>query len=119
MDQFLRVGARKCQLGFFHTALYKDGPYKIGTKITREDIQSGGTDLTPVMASILKRKPDLSIILTDGCYGDVPVEQWMRPGEKFPQTLFIISKDGTEDHPLKRFGQTIKIPSNAQSAKRR
>lgn len=113
VDQFLRVGSRKCDLGFFHTALYKDDKYKLGTKITREDIQSGGTDLTPVMEKILKTKPDLSVILTDGCYADVPVEQWMRPGEKWPTTLFIISKDGDANHPLKRLGETVKIPDSA------
>jgi predicted metal-dependent peptidase len=113
VDQFLRVGSRKCDLGFFHTALYKDDKYKMGTKIAREDIQSGGTDLTPVMQRILEQKPDLSVILTDGCYGDVNCEQWMKPGEKFPQVLFIISKDGTTEHPLKRFGETIKIPDTA------
>ena len=118
VDQFLRVGARKCKLGFFHTALYKNEDYKLGTRIKREDIQSGGTDLTPVMAEILKRKPDLSVVITDGCYGDVPVESWMKPGEKFPTTLFIISKSGTADHPLKRLGSTVQIPDGAASKKR-
>lgn len=114
VDQFLRVGSRKCNLGFFHTALYKFDKYKMGSQLKREDIQSGGTDLTPVMANILKNKADLSIVLTDGYYGDVPVESWMKPGEKFPQTLFIISKDGTVDHPLKRLGlETVKIPDSA------
>jgi len=120
VDQFLRVGARKCQLGFFHTALYKSDEYKIGTKLKREDIQSGGTDLTPVMKEILLRKPDLAIILTDGCYGDVDVESWLKPGEKFPITLFIISKGGDENHPLKRLGaQTVKIPDSASGGKKR
>lgn len=113
VDQFLRVGSRKCDLGFFHTELYKDDKYKMGTKVAREDIQSGGTDLTPVMKRILEQKPDLSVILTDGCYGDVRCEEWMKPGEKFPQVLFVISKDGTTDHPLKRFGETVKIPDSA------
>lgn len=119
VDQFLRVGARKCKLGFFHTALYKNDDYRIGTKLSRGDIQSGGTDLTPVMQEILKRKPDLSIILTDGCYSDVPVEQWMTPGEKFPTTLFIISKGGTKDHPLRRLGDTVQIPDTATSKGRK
>lgn len=113
VDQFLRVGARKCKLGFFHTALYKNDDYKLGQRIKREDIQSGGTDLTPVMQDILKKKPDLSIVVTDGCYGDVPVESWMRPGEKWPTTLFIISQGGTTEHPLKRLGETVKIPDHA------
>ena len=118
VDQFLRVGSRKCRLGFFHTALYKDNEYKLGQRVNRADIQSGGTDLTPVMQDILKKKPDLSIVVTDGCYGDVPVESWMRPGEKFPTTLFIISQGGTTDHPLKRLGETVKIPDHATKGKK-
>jgi len=117
VDQFLRVGTRKCQLGFFHTALYKNDQYKVGGRLKREDIQSGGTDLTPVMAEILKRRPDLSIVLTDGCYSDVEVEKWMKPGEKWPTTLFIISKDGDANHPLKRLGETVKIPDTATNTK--
>lgn len=113
VDQFLRVGSRKCNLGFFHTALYKFDKYKLGSKVKREDIESGGTDLTPVMQSIMKNKADLAIVVTDGCYGNVPVEEWMRPGEKFPQVIFVISKDGTADHPLKRLGETVKIPDSA------
>lgn len=114
VDQFLRVGSRKCNLGFFHTQLYKFDKYKMGNKVKREDIESGGTDLTPVMKQILQNKADMAIIVTDGCYGDVPCEQWMKPGEKFPQTLFVISKDGTAEHPLRRFGsETVKIPDSA------
>jgi predicted metal-dependent peptidase len=119
VDQFLRVGARKCSLGFFHTGLYKQDDYRIGTKIKREDIESGGTDLDPVMKDILERKPDLSIILTDGCYSDVEVEKWLKPGEKFPQVLFIISQGGDEKHPLVRFGETVKIPDTATFKGRR
>jgi hypothetical protein len=66
------------------------------------------------MEDIFRRKPDLSVILTDGCYDNVEVESWMKPGQKFPEVLFIISPDGTEDHPLKRIGQTVKIPSSAK-----
>lgn len=113
VDQFLRVGARKCQLGMFHTELYYNEKYKLGKRMLREDFQSGGTDLTGVMEEVLRRKPDLTIVLTDGCYSDVPVETWMKPGEVFPQMLWIISKGGTVDHPLKRFGETIKIPETS------
>lgn len=119
VDAFLRVGSRKCKLGFFHTSFYKNDDYKMGQRVKRSDIQSGGTDLTEVMQEILKRKPDLSIILTDGCYSDVPVESWLRPGEKFPQCLWIISKGGMADHPLKRFGETVKIPESANMGKKK
>jgi predicted metal-dependent peptidase len=118
VDQFLKVGSRKCKLGMFHTDLYYHEDYKLGQRMGREDIENGGTDLTPVMQSILKNKPDLSVILTDGYYSDVEVEQWMKPGEKFPQCLFIISKNGQEEHPLKRFGETVKIPDQSVSKKK-
>jgi predicted metal-dependent peptidase len=111
VDNFLKVGARKCRLNMFHTSNYYSEEYKLGHRIERKDIQNGGTDLTESMRDIWKRKPDLAVFCTDGCYGDVNVEEWMRPGEQFPQVVFIISKGGTEDHPLKRLGQTIKIPN--------
>lgn len=112
VDEFLRVGARKCDMSFFHTENYGHQQYKIGTKIDRSQIQQGGTELTPVMVDILKKQADLSIIITDGCYGDVNMEEKMKPGQKYPQTLFIISKDGMEKHPLARFGDTVKVPAS-------
>lgn len=117
VDQFLKVGARKCNLSFFHTANYGHCQYKMGTKIDKSQIESGGTELTPVMQDILKKRADLSIIITDGYYGDVNVESWMRPGENYPQTLFIISKGGTESHPLVRLGDTVKVPDSSTSRK--
>lgn len=118
VDQFLKVGARKCNLAFFHTDHYGRQQYKMGTKIDKSMIQSGGTDLTKTLEDIWKRRGDLSIIITDGCYGDVPVETWMRPGQQFPQVLWIISKGGTEDHPLKRLGDTVKVPDGSTSKRR-
>lgn len=110
IDEFLKVGSRKCNLGLWHTDLYHFKPYRLGDRLDRKLIQSGGTDLDATLKKIWETKPDLSIILTDGCYGNVEVEQWMRPGEHFPQVLWIISKEGSESHPLKRLGETIKIP---------
>lgn len=118
VDQFLKVGARKCNLSFFHTELYGRQQYKMGTKIKKEDIESGGTDLTATLQDIFQRRGDLSIIITDGCYGDVPVESWMKPGQQFPQVLWIISKGGTEDHPLKRIGDTVKVPDTSTSKRK-
>lgn len=118
VDQFLKVGARKCNLSFFHTASYGRQQYKMGSKIDRKQIESGGTELTPVMKDIMQRRGDLSIIITDGYYGDVPVESWMKPGEPFPQVLWIISKGGQENHPLKRIGDTVKVPDSSTSARK-
>lgn len=114
IDQFLRVGSRKCRLSLFHTEQYYSEEYKLGNRLTREVFQSGGTDLTPSLKDIWKRKPDLAVFLTDGYYSDVNVEEWMKPGDKFPQCVFIISREGQENHPLVRLGQTIKIPAGAR-----
>lgn len=114
VDQFLKVGARKCNLTLFHTAQYYSEEYKINTKLEKSKVESGGTELTETMADIWKRRPDLSIVITDGCYGNVDVEKWMKPGQKWPETLFIISEGGSEDHPLARLGMTVKVPAGAR-----
>lgn len=115
IDNFLKVGSRKCTLGLWHTQLYDVQDYRLGERMNNDSFnsrfQSGGTDPAPALRHIWETKPDLAIILTDGCYGDVDVESWLRPGEHFPQILWIISRDGAEDHPLKRLGETIKIPN--------
>jgi len=112
VDNFLKVGSRKCEISFFHTKNYGHQQYKLGYKIDRKEIQSGGTELTPVMEDILRKKADFNVIITDGCYDDVKVDEKMRPGQKFPQTLFIISKGGVADHPLQRYGETVKVPDS-------
>lgn len=117
VDQFLRVGARKCNLSFFHTALYGRQQYRAGTKIDRSQIQSGGTDLTQTLEDIFKRRPDLACIVTDGCYGNVDWQSWLRPGEKPPAILWIISKGGSKEHPMANLGTTIQVPDS--SAKKR
>ena len=113
-DNFLKAGSRKCTMNLFHTANYYSEPYKLGQRLGENGIsskvQSGGTDLEDSMKNAFDRKPDLAIVVTDGYYSNVEVEKWMKANDKFPQTLFIISKQGSEDHPLKRLGETIKIP---------
>ena len=113
IDNFLQVGHRKCKLGLWHTALYRNEPYKLGDRLDRSIIQSGGTDVGPVLKYISEAKPDLSIILTDGCFSDVDIESMLPPNTLFPQVLWIISQDGHEDHPLKRVGATLKIPKTS------
>lgn len=117
-DNFLRAGSRKCRLNLFHTSNYFSSEYKLGQRIGDNGIESmvqqGGTCLEDSMKVIFQRKPDLAVIVTDGYYGDVRVEEWMKPNDKWPQCLFIISRGGTEDHPLKRLGKTIKIPESAK-----
>lgn len=117
VDQFLKVGSRKCDISFFHTENYGHTKYKLGQKIDRSDIQSGGTELTPVMRDIVASRADLNIVITDGYYGDVAIEQEMKRGQQVPQCLWIISKAGQEEHPLKRFGDTVKVPDVSTTRK--
>jgi len=114
VDQFLRVGSRKCNMSFFHTQCYGRQQYKLGQRIDRSQIQSGGTDLTTTLEDIFKRKGDLNIIITDGCYGKVDWEKWLKPGQQPPQILWIISRQGTADHPMKDLGETVKVPDTTK-----
>lgn len=114
VDQFLKVGSRKCEINLFSDVNYHTAKYKLGDRSTQEQIKKavsmGGTHLGSSLKRILETSPDLSLIITDGCYSDVDIEASMRPGQKFPQTLWIISEGGHADHPLARIGSTIKIP---------
>ena len=117
VDNFLKAGSRKCRLNLFHTQNYYSDEYKLGTRLGGDNgvssqVQSGGTCLEESMRDIAKRRPDLAIFITDGYYGDIDAESWLPPNQKFPQCLFIISRQGTKDHPLRRFGSTIQIPSD-------
>lgn len=112
VDNFLRTGARKCRLNLFHTANYYSKEYRLKQRLERDQVQSGGTDLEHSMRDIAKRRPDLAVILTDGYYSNVEVEKLIGLNDKFPQCLFIISREGDKDHPLRRLGETILIPSN-------
>lgn len=111
IDDFLKVGSRECMINLWHTSVYYSEKYKINDRLDREVFQNGGTDIGPTLAHIAKTQPDLAIIYTDGCYSDVDYMSLVPPNTPFPQCLFIISRDGYKDHPLKRLGETIQIPS--------
>jgi predicted metal-dependent peptidase len=122
VDNFLKAGSRKCRLNLFHTDNYYSGEYKLGTRLGGDNgvsskVESGGTCLEASMRDIAKRRPDLAIFITDGYYSNVDAETWLPPNQKFPQCLFIISRQGTKDHPLKRFGHTIQIPSDGAGSR--
>lgn len=114
VDEFLKVGAKKCMLNMFHTQNYYRKEYKRGTKIKREDIQSGGTCLQESFEIIAKERPDLAIFLTDGYYSNIDTKRLVGPNGRFPNTVFIISKDGTVDHPFKNepWAKTVQIPGS-------
>jgi predicted metal-dependent peptidase len=115
VDEFLRVGSRKCDINLFSEFNYFSDKYKLGDRSIEEkikkNIQMGGTDLKDSLEKIYKSKSDLNIIITDGCYPDVEYETFVKFGSKFPQVLWVISKYGRKDHPINRLGKTIKIPN--------
>ena len=100
MDGFLTAGSRRCTLAFWHTSLYYKKPYRKGGEIKADEIESGGTDVGCVLEEIKKSKPDLSLILTDGYYSAVDIDIKS-------DVIFIISKNGNRDHPMKHIGRTI------------
>jgi predicted metal-dependent peptidase len=103
VDDILRHTEKTAKIGFFHTDTYGFKKYKRGGGVSPEDIQTGGTELTPVFKSILETRPDLGIILTDGYFSDIELK-------KCPtEVIFIITKQGTTDHPLVRLGKTVKM----------
>lgn len=117
VDNFLKAGSRKCRLNLFHTDNYYSEEYKLGTRLDKSMVQSGGTDLDASFKEIAKRRPDLAIFVTDGCYGNVEFEKMIPPSAKFPQTLFIISREGSKEHPIKRLGITIQIPNGEKGTR--
>ena len=112
IDEFLKIGARKCMLNLWHTRNYYREEYKRGARLKREQFQSGGTCLQDSFNVIAKNRPDLCIILTDGYYGDIDEKKLVGPNGQFPNVVFIISKDGTMDHPFKnrKWAKTVQIP---------
>lgn len=115
IDEFLKVGNRKCYINLFSDTNYHSAKYKIGERENvKKAVKMGGTSLESSLKNILDTKCDLNIIITDGCYSDVRFENWMRPGQSFPQVLWIISRNGTQNHPIKRLGDTIQIPQGAK-----
>jgi predicted metal-dependent peptidase len=102
MNGFLKVGSKNCNLGLWHTELYYLNKYKLNSELDPAIIQSGGTDLSCVFDSINQTRPNLSVILTDGYYG-------VETKDPRSEVIWIISGNGTIDHPKKNLGKTIKL----------
>lgn len=103
VDGFLKVGAKKCTLGFWHTEMYHTEKFKYKQGLVKDNLQSGGTDINCVMEYIEKTKPDLTIVFTDGCYSQSPLTA------KGNQIIWIITSGGDENHPQKHVGKTLKL----------
>jgi len=106
-NQFMTVGIDKAFLGLFHTDMYYDTIVKKNFQLAktniRDKVQGGGTELTTAFEWAKKKNPDMIIVLTDG--------YWSMPNinvKKLPECCFVISKQGTTDHPMKGSGRTVK-----------
>ena len=103
VDNFLNVGVEKAMIHLFHTQVYHSQRVRKNCKVEREHFQSGGTDLTDGFNKVIKSRPDLVIVLTDG-YWEMPDINL----KKLPETVFVISKGGSTEHPMKKVGRTVK-----------
>jgi len=104
IEKFLQAGARDCYLGLWNTKLYYKKKVKKHEKFNPNVIESGGTEVSCVLADIVKTCPDMSIILTDGFFdaSDIKV-----PGE----VIWVISNGGNTNHPMKHLGKTFTLES--------
>jgi predicted metal-dependent peptidase len=101
-NNFMTVGVSKADLYLWHTEIYHHEKIKKNFKVKPESFQSGGTDLQPTIDHLAKTKPDLAIIITDGYYGNTVLPK----GFNVP-IVFVISKQGTKDHPLHKYGISV------------
>jgi predicted metal-dependent peptidase len=87
----------------FHTIIYGEQKFKPGSPVVIKNVEIGGTDLELVFKDIYSNRYDLSIILTDGYYDTISI-----PPNENKKVVFIISKEGTAEHPLIKYGITVK-----------
>jgi len=90
VDNFLKVGQKKCWMGLWHTQLYSVKKYRVGSRLKDKDIEAGGTDPTPALDFIKAKNPDLAVILTDGFF-DLPRKPYKN------NILWVIAKNGNKD----------------------
>jgi predicted metal-dependent peptidase len=87
----------------FHTEIYGENKFKPGSPVVVKNVETGGTDLEVVFKDIYSNRYDLSIILTDGHYDTISI-----PPNENKKVVFIISKEGQAEHPLTKYGITVK-----------
>lgn len=100
VDSFTQAGASKITIALWHDNIYSTTSHKKNKKI--EGLESGGTNVACVLQDIQKNTPNLSIILTDGCFSE---EKCNIKSE----VIFIISKGGVKNHPMKHLGKTLSL----------
>jgi len=104
LDGFLKNGARECLFTLWHTNVYHKEKVKLSKGLKEDVLESGGTDVSCVLSDIVKENPDLAIVLTDGYYENSDITPTS-------EVIFIISKGGNMNHPMKNLGKTIPLES--------
>lgn len=104
INNLTKVGAKELHIGLWHTNLYYHKKHKRSKLFEQNEIQSGGTDLTEVLEDIKKKKPELSLVITDGYYSDVPIKL-------DTPVIFLIRGDNNLKHPCAHIGVTIPYSS--------
>lgn len=104
IDEILKTTKSQSTVHLFHTNVYFSTKFKRGYGVDKLSLQSGGTDLQDCFDKLKKMKTDIAVFLTDGYYSDVNVDY-----TPHFNSIFVISKNGDQNHPLKRFGDTVKV----------
>jgi len=102
IDNFLKVGTRRCKIHLWHTEVYKSLDYKLGQRFDGTELESGGTCVEDTLSHIKKTSPNLSIVLTDGYF----YQSSIKPKSEL---IWVISEGGNKDHPLVKLGKTIPL----------
>jgi predicted metal-dependent peptidase len=92
---FMVNGVSKAEIGLFHTSLYHEERIKKNFTINESKLQSGGTELTDALTKVIKKNPDLLIILTDGEFSMPEIDT-----RKLPNTVVVLSNTHRDDCPL-------------------
>lgn len=104
VEGFLQVGENDCKISFWDTSVHNTVRFKKKQSLDSKDITNGGTDPNCALEMIEKLQPNLSVVLTDGYYGNA--------NKKYKVTgdlLWVISKNGQKEHTLKNMGKTVKM----------
>lgn len=104
IDGFLKVGNKRTWLGLWHTELYLYKKRKLFEEFNGEWVESGGTDADAPLKHIIEFKPDLALILTDGCFSETNLNI-----PKNCEVIWIITPGNDINHPNKKIGKTIKM----------
>lgn len=106
-NNFLLAGCESLELVLFHTNDYFHKKIKRNFKVDNKAFQSGGTDVTSAMKYAMEKHSDLIIMITDGYFGFPDIDK-----KKIPKnSVFVISKSGTLEHPLSKHGISVKYGS--------